>query len=424
MMIGLGIGLTMRQNVRARSVLSTLGASAAFAAGPRRLTDSYSGPAMRVRRSSDNVAADIGFTAVGDLDTFALMNHVGAENQLLWSEDFTQAYWSKFSGALITTGVADPFGGANAQTVTFGSSATSAIFNSMSVTSGSYTLSLYIKSATGKKCRLNFYTGTTDVFSADLATTSAWQRFTLTTTNPVTSVSLKNESAGGTGSVDIFGCQFNTGTTAKDYCRTTGAATANGDGFVSKLYDQSGNGRDLAQATAANQPRIVLAGVVDKLNARPAVRTDGVSQYIGNAAFALSQPFTRSSVIQFLSTASVKVLLDSSAAGTSVLYTSAPSVLSMSSGATLTLKTGFAANDTATVIEVYNGVSSLGSYNGNVVSGPAGAVNQTQLTIGAEGNGTVQANALFGDVILFPTALSTNDRQSLEANQKAYYGTP
>lgn len=34
-------------------------------------------------------------------------------------------------------------------------------------------------------------------------------------------------------------------------------------GFITKFYDQTGNGRDLLQTTAANQPRIVNAGTYD-----------------------------------------------------------------------------------------------------------------------------------------------------------------
>jgi hypothetical protein len=39
-------------------------------------------------------------------------------------------------------------------------------------------------------------------------------------------------------------------------------------GFVTTWYDQSGNVRNATQAIAANQPRIVDAGVVDKVNGR------------------------------------------------------------------------------------------------------------------------------------------------------------
>jgi hypothetical protein len=44
----------------------------------RKLRSAYTGNAIRVRRSSDNAEADIGFTLGGDLNTAALINHVGS----------------------------------------------------------------------------------------------------------------------------------------------------------------------------------------------------------------------------------------------------------------------------------------------------------------------------------------------------------
>lgn len=58
-------------------LLDQISASAA-AYALRRLRGSYSGSAVRVRRSSDNLEADIGFDAFGDLDTAALASHCGA----------------------------------------------------------------------------------------------------------------------------------------------------------------------------------------------------------------------------------------------------------------------------------------------------------------------------------------------------------
>jgi hypothetical protein len=46
-----------------------------------------------------------------------------------------------------------------------------------------------------------------------------------------------------------------------------------GNGFVTTWYDQSGNNRDLAQATNANQIRIVNSGVVESDGGKPALRT-------------------------------------------------------------------------------------------------------------------------------------------------------
>jgi len=45
--------------------------------------------------------------------------------------------------------------------------------------------------------------------------------------------------------------------------------TGANNGFVTKWYDQTGNGYDAIQTTTGNQPRIVSSGTVDKLNSKP-----------------------------------------------------------------------------------------------------------------------------------------------------------
>lgn len=45
----------------------------------RQLSSAYTGPAMKVRRSSDNLKQDIGFTSAGDLDTASLKSFVGSD---------------------------------------------------------------------------------------------------------------------------------------------------------------------------------------------------------------------------------------------------------------------------------------------------------------------------------------------------------
>jgi len=47
------------------------------------------------------------------------------------------------------------------------------------------------------------------------------------------------------------------------------------DGFVTTWYDQSGNGKNATQTTAANQPQIVSSGSVINENGKPTVQFDG-----------------------------------------------------------------------------------------------------------------------------------------------------
>jgi hypothetical protein len=60
------------------SILDRLSVSSSAAYSLRKLRNAYTGNAIRVRRSSDNAEADIGFTTSGDLDTVALLAHCGA----------------------------------------------------------------------------------------------------------------------------------------------------------------------------------------------------------------------------------------------------------------------------------------------------------------------------------------------------------
>lgn len=50
-----------------------------------------------------------------------------------------------------------------------------------------------------------------------------------------------------------------------------------GNGFVTTWYDQSGNGSNAVQTTAANQPQIVSSGSVILANTKPALQFDGTN---------------------------------------------------------------------------------------------------------------------------------------------------
>jgi hypothetical protein len=77
------------------------------------------------------------------------------------------------------------------------------------------------------------------------------------------------------------------------------------NGFVTTWYDQSGNGVNLVQTTAINQPKIVTSGVVSTTNSRPSI--DFSSHFL--------QSVSNYSVNQLLSTFAI---LYPTAAGTSL----------------------------------------------------------------------------------------------------------
>jgi hypothetical protein len=266
--------------------LDSLSTPAATAFSTRRLSVNYTGPALRVRRSSDNVELDIGFTASGALDTAALLTHVGG-----------------------------------------------------------------------------------------------------------------------------------------------------GSGFVTTWYDQSGNGRDVTQSAAANQPRIVNAGVVDTRNGRPAVRFLGGSQETLRhtaATTVYAGTISAAMVFQMNTTtpAFARILTHRRTAGGFDWGTigSATFSRSGSAGAVEIFSANAQRSVRAFVLDVLNqssvqiGPSTFIGVNGSLsATGVTPDLNSDILEIGA----TPQANAIDGfmpEVITFTTPISTADRQLLERSQGAYYG--
>jgi hypothetical protein len=64
------------------------------------------------------------------------------------------------------------------------------------------------------------------------------------------------------------------------------------NGFVTTWYDQSGNGINATQTTAANQPQIVSSGSVINTNSKPSLQFDGVNDFFDhtlnvNSGFSL-----------------------------------------------------------------------------------------------------------------------------------------
>ena len=65
------------------------------------------------------------------------------------------------------------------------------------------------------------------------------------------------------------------------------------DGFVTTWYDQSGNGVDATNATAANQPKIVSSGSTILENGRACVQWNGGTEYLASSfGTTYSQPNT------------------------------------------------------------------------------------------------------------------------------------
>lgn len=425
-----------RTHTRAKNVsnasLGVLSMAAAY--GLRKLSSDYVGPALRVRRSSDNVEADIGFTSAGDLDIFALMNHVGAENLLKNSEQFDSVWGLGTSGSVIANNTIAPDGNLTADAYIFATSTGSYAYLNQTITgdaSIALTYSLWMKVPSGT-ANINLAISNTSVStktSPAKQVTTTWQRFVFS----IAAADLVNTGNVGVGLLGgtpgqeyhVWGAQLNTGPTVKDYCRTTTTATVDGSGFVSAFYDQSGNVRTMTQATAANQPRIVNAGVIDRIGTHPAISTDGVAQYLATTSFVIPTPFTRAGVLQFISGpgAAQKYYVSKISAPDVNEALTVAGAFTMNSLSAINVATGIVANTKGSFVNIYNSLTSSGSFNGVVTQGSLSANRALDgVKIGVTASGTVFGDALFGEIIIYGGALSDAQRLPLEATQKSYWG--
>jgi len=249
-----------------------------------------------------------------------------------------------------------------------------------------------------------------------------------TAASATTTFGVVKYTAQSTKGFRITAMQLNEGSVAQSYIRTLDKSIDVGNGYLTKIYDQSGNARDMSQATAANQPRIVFHGTGEKINGKAAFTTDGSSQQLTSTAFDLKQPFTRCGALQFTTIpSSVKGIFSDAAANGAILRVTTTGLLRMTTSNTdLNLKTGIPVGDKAVTVEVYNSTATMGSYNQAVVATPVASklpdIPITQTIIGQDAGG--YANVAVGEMIIFPQALSHSDRRTWEATAKQYWGTP
>lgn len=86
---------------------------------------------------------------------------------------------------------------------------------------------------------------------------------------------LRRSSDNGELDIGVVAGELDTAT-AESHC---GA----GNGFVTKIYDQSGSSKDRAQTTAGNQPTLVSSGFTVTQNGKPAFYADQQDDYLDTA---------------------------------------------------------------------------------------------------------------------------------------------
>jgi hypothetical protein len=201
-----------------------------------------------------------------------------------------------------------------------------------------------------------------------------------------------------------------------------------GNGFVTTWYDQSGNGRHATQTTAGNQPRIVGSGAIETFNGRPAVRMLSDLLNIAPISFTSGYVGAVASVAQTDDNAPVVLHAkpDGGPFNNHLGFTTGGGiryrVASPDSGSTY--QTGGSTNTNVLMAYTADGVADIKYFkNGDLVAAQTSATGLSAVT-GIGGFHSLQSavDSRVQEVVIFNSSFSTPDRQYLERNQGLHYG--
>jgi hypothetical protein len=201
-----------------------------------------------------------------------------------------------------------------------------------------------------------------------------------------------------------------------------------GNGFVHTWYDQSGNGFHVSQTTNANQPRIVNAGVVEKVDSNASIFYDGTNDFLRNTSVTMQiravhhvTKSTKNSGVQTI----VRHGNESADVSTTQFFRFENAAYLSAGGANLT----FSASTSVTPSNKLLGTSLFDSSSlSQYINGVAGSVDNVGTTLGSN---TILLNIgqHFGaeyfqgrmlEIIIYPSDQSTN-RTAIESNINTYY---
>ncbi len=214
---------------------------------------------------------------------------------------------------------------------------------------------------------------------------------------------------------------------------TLKAFTGINSSYVSIWYDQSGNGKNASQAVLSQQPRIVLSGAVDRQNSMPTVYFNG-SNNLSTARFVNGYPnsFTLAicgGVAANTTYSTFGGKTNNNLPGPWDMYNNTMLVSDGTGASNFNLTrpinstTGFAQwifqSNTTTASAYLNG-----SPNGSgTTTFCSDAIVSTSIILGSRADKVTSFNGWISEFVTFSSLLSTTDRQTIEQNQAAYYGS-
>lgn len=202
------------------------------------------------------------------------------------------------------------------------------------------------------------------------------------------------------------------------------------NGFVTTWYDQSGNGRDLTQTTATDQPRIVNAGVLETLNGKPSIYNYGTTTSSGKKmtvsfGVTLSQPNTIFNLGSNNFLTGGGYVMDGIASGNRHVISALSSTqMYINAGSSLTLNYSPNSNTQRLLYNRFNTTSSsIAVNNGTTSNGNVGTQPLTGIIINASYTNNNSSTLNHQQELIIWNADKSSDRTGISNNINSYYST-
>lgn len=194
---------------------------------------------------------------------------------------------------------------------------------------------------------------------------------------------------------------------------------------LSQWDDESGNARHVTQATGANQPTYRTA----VLNGKPVLRFDGSTDYMDVAFTALAQPNTIFLVAKSTGAVTNRQAFDSQRGGIdtarNTLYASGGGFWAMYGGGAEVVSSTSVDAAAVQITGLFNGGSSVLRRDGaQIASGNSGTQGCGGIRVGSYNGSSNFWSGDVAEILVYNAALSSTDRDSVEAYLRGKWNTP
>lgn len=445
----------------------------------RKLRSAYAGSAINVRRSSDNATTNIGFDNLGNLDVQTLLTWTGSGNSAYITKWYDQSGNGRDASQatagnqpiLVNAGSlysshGRPYAYFPSGSYTLGLTQINGIgdYSAFFIQATSYSAVFTALAGTNRSLIAIWQGGGNGWFlandGANIYTTTYANRETAWTADATSGAIIRSGSnytsynqgahsgttvGGGGGTTFNFnsvgGYQMGTMFEALFYSSTLGTtdrqtmeksmlnyyAMPTPTAYVTKWYDQSGNGNDAVQTSPILQPTLTLPryGV---FNNRPTINFNGGQYLTVSAGMPTNADYSKVAVFSYYSTTVLNNIISAGTAGGHALYTGGGTNLVLYHNVNFanTASNTLLQNTHYAVAATYQESGKLGTlYLSNISKGTGTAASSNTnatLQIGAY-QGMSFLKGTVSEAMVFGRILTAKERTLFYNDERAYYGT-